>query len=58
MVRRNSAVVMADRLLLSMLVALPLLLGALSRIVPGKDKLSLDAGLTCRLGARTTQHHL
>ncbi len=47
MVRRNVAVVMADRLLLSMLLALPLVLGALSRIVPGGDGLSLDAGRRC-----------
>ncbi|MEO9324505.1 FHA domain-containing protein [Nocardioides sp. C4-1] len=46
LVRRNLAVVMADRLLLSMLLALPLVLGLLSRIVPGKDGLSLEsAGL-------------
>ena len=42
MVRRNAAVVVADRLLLTMLLALPVVLGALSRIVPGKDGLSLD----------------
>ena len=42
MVRRNAAVVVSDRLLLTMLLALPLVLGGLSRIVPGSDGLSLD----------------
>ncbi|WP_139977696.1 ATP-binding cassette domain-containing protein [Nocardioides litoris] len=43
LVRRNAAVVVADRLLLSMLLALPVVLGLLSRIVPGGNGLSLDA---------------
>ncbi len=47
MVRRNVAVVAADRLLLAMLVVLPLVLGGLSRLVPGSAGLSLDAGRTC-----------
>lgn len=42
LVRRNAAVMVADRLLLGMLLLLPLVLGALSRIVPGHDGLSLD----------------
>lgn len=44
LVARNSAVVMADRLLLGMLVLLPLILGGLSRLVPGSNGLSLEAG--------------
>ncbi|GAA5155115.1 FHA domain-containing protein [Nocardioides marinquilinus] len=47
MVRRNVAVVMADRLLLTMLLALPVVLGLLSRLVPGGAGLSLDASLSC-----------
>ncbi len=47
MVRRNVAVVASDRLLLAMLVLLPLVLGGLSRLVPGSAGLSLDAGRTC-----------
>ena len=42
LIRRNTAVVMADRLLLAMLVLLPLILGGLSRLVPGERGLSLD----------------
>jgi ABC-type multidrug transport system ATPase subunit/pSer/pThr/pTyr-binding forkhead associated (FHA) protein len=42
LIRRNTSVVMADRLLLTMLVLLPLILGGLSRLVPGKRGLSLD----------------
>jgi ABC-type multidrug transport system ATPase subunit/pSer/pThr/pTyr-binding forkhead associated (FHA) protein len=42
LVRRNVSVVMADRLLLAMLVLLPLILGGLSRLVPGERGLSLD----------------
>ena len=42
LVRRNLAVVLADRLLLTMLIALPLILGALSRLVPGDNGFSLD----------------
>ncbi|MBV6729449.1 FHA domain-containing protein [Nocardioides daeguensis] len=45
LVKRNLAVVLADRLLLGMLVLLPLILGALSRVVPGENGLSvLEAG--------------
>ncbi|TYL51451.1 FHA domain-containing protein [Nocardioides sp. BGMRC 2183] len=43
LVARNAAVVRSDRLLLGMLILLPLVLGALSRLVPGSDGLSLDA---------------
>ncbi|MDO9458268.1 ATP-binding cassette domain-containing protein, partial [Nocardioides sp.] len=50
LVRRNMAVVVADRLLLSMLLALPLVLGLLSRIVPGTDGLSLDDSRVCPPG--------
>jgi ABC-type multidrug transport system ATPase subunit len=42
LIRRNTSVVMADRLLLAMLVLLPLILGGLSRLVPGDRGLSLD----------------
>jgi len=42
LVRRNTSVVIADRLLLAMLVLLPLILGGLSRLVPGENGLSLD----------------
>jgi ABC-type multidrug transport system ATPase subunit/pSer/pThr/pTyr-binding forkhead associated (FHA) protein len=45
LVKRNLAVVLADRLLLGMLVLLPLILGGLSRVVPGHDGISiLEAG--------------
>ncbi|MBS44017.1 MAG: hypothetical protein CMH83_12810 [Nocardioides sp.] len=56
LVRRNAAVVLADRLLLTMLLALPLVLGGLSRLVPGSHGLSLDAGRSCpqRPGADVT----
>ncbi|MEZ0578302.1 FHA domain-containing protein [Nocardioides sp. MH1] len=47
LVRRNAAVVVADRLLLGMLLLLPLILGGLSRIVPGKSGLSLDDTRHC-----------
>lgn len=43
LVARNAAVVMADRLLLGMLLLLPLVLGGLSRLVPGSNGLSIDA---------------
>ncbi|WP_141014341.1 FHA domain-containing protein [Nocardioides sambongensis] len=43
LVARNAAVVRSDRLLLGMLLLLPLVLGALSRLVPGGDGLSLDS---------------
>ncbi|MDQ6523706.1 ATP-binding cassette domain-containing protein [Nocardioides sp. LHD-245] len=43
LVRRNLAVVLADRLLLGMLVLLPLILGGLSRVVPGSDGISVAA---------------
>ncbi len=42
LIRRNTSVVIADRLLLAMLVLLPLILGGLSRLVPGERGLSLD----------------
>ncbi len=41
LLRRNVAVVAADRLLLSMLVLMPVALGVLSRVVPGGSGLSL-----------------
>ncbi len=41
LVRRNLAVTVSDRLLLMMLLLLPLVLGALSRVVPGDDGFSL-----------------
>jgi len=49
LVRRNLAVTVADRMLLAMLVLMPLVLGALSRVVQGDDGLSIlgtadDAG--------------
>ncbi len=45
LVKRNLAVVFADRLLLGMLVLLPLILGGLSRVVPGSDGISIaEAG--------------
>ncbi|TQK69774.1 FHA modulated ABC efflux pump with fused ATPase and integral membrane subunit [Nocardioides sp. SLBN-35] len=45
LVKRNLAVVLADRLLLGMLVLLPLILGGLSRVVPGNDGISIaEAG--------------
>ena len=43
LVKRNLAVVFADKLLLGMLILLPLILGGLSRLVPGGDGISLDA---------------
>jgi ABC-type multidrug transport system permease subunit len=42
LVKRNLAVVLADKLLLGMLLLLPLILGGLSRLVPGSHGLSLD----------------
>lgn len=50
LVSRNIAVVKADRLLLGMLVLLPLILGGLSRLVPGENGLSLDATSGCPAG--------
>jgi ABC transport system ATP-binding/permease protein len=47
LVRRNAAVVVSDRLLLGMLLLLPLVLGGLSRLVPGTYGFSLDESLTC-----------
>lgn len=43
LIRRNLSVVVADRLLLTMLILMPLVLGGLSRLVPGDDGLSLRA---------------
>ncbi|THI95746.1 ATP-binding cassette domain-containing protein, partial [Nocardioides sp.] len=48
LVKRNLAVVLADRLLLGMLLLLPLILGGLSRLVPGSNGLSLDESRTRR----------
>ncbi len=47
LIRRNAAVVVSDRLLLGMLLLLPLVLGGLSRLVPGTYGFSLDESLTC-----------
>ena len=47
LVRRNAAVVVSDRLLLGMLLLLPLVLGGLSRLVPGTNGFSLDETLFC-----------
>ncbi|WP_082599302.1 FHA domain-containing protein [Nocardioides sp. Root151] len=41
LVRRNLAVTVSDRLLLMMLLLLPLVLGGLSRVVPGDDGFSI-----------------
>jgi len=41
LIRRNAAVVAADRLLLAMVIAMPLILGILSRVVPGQGGFSL-----------------
>lgn len=43
LIKRNLAVVLADRLLLGMLVLLPLILGGLSRVVPGSNGISIMA---------------
>lgn len=42
LVRRNLAVTFADKLLLAMLLLMPLVLGGLSRVVPGDSGLSLS----------------
>jgi ABC-type multidrug transport system ATPase subunit/pSer/pThr/pTyr-binding forkhead associated (FHA) protein len=47
LVRRNAAVVVADRLLLGLLLLLPVVLGGLSRLVPGTSGFSLDDTLFC-----------
>lgn len=41
LIRRNVAVIAGDRLLLTMIVAMPLVLGILSRVVPGSAGMSL-----------------
>lgn len=48
LVRRDLAITVADKLLLAMLLLMPLVLGGLSRIVPGSHGLSLsqDSGYT------------
>lgn len=43
LVRRTASVTFADRLTVGMLVVMPILLGALSRVVPGESGLSLVA---------------
>ncbi|WP_300401330.1 ATP-binding cassette domain-containing protein [Nocardioides sp.] len=58
LIRRNLAVVVADRLLLTMLVALPLVLGGLSRLVPGEHGLSLDAALAAGDGSQEVRQRL
>jgi len=50
LIARNAAVVVSDRLLLGMLLLLPLVLGGLSRLVPGDDGLSLDEARSCPPG--------
>jgi hypothetical protein len=57
LVARNAAVVVADRLLLGMLLLLPLVLGGLSRLVPGTSGLSLDHTRTCPPGTRLAVGH-
>jgi ABC-type multidrug transport system ATPase subunit/pSer/pThr/pTyr-binding forkhead associated (FHA) protein len=47
LVRRNAAVVVSDRLLLGLLLLLPVVLGGLSRLVPGTSGFSLDDTLFC-----------
>ena len=47
LVGRNTAVVVADRLLLGLLLLLPLVLGGLSRLVPGTSGFSLDDTRFC-----------
>jgi hypothetical protein len=47
LISRNLAVMVSDRLLLSMLLLLPLILGGLSRIVPGSNGLSLNSSEQC-----------
>ncbi|GAB4002643.1 ATP-binding cassette domain-containing protein [Nocardioides ultimimeridianus] len=56
LVSRNLAVVMADRLLLGMLLLLPLILGGLSRLVPGRDGMSLWRTLKCADGMKRIAH--
>ncbi|MBM9459609.1 ATP-binding cassette domain-containing protein [Nocardioides sp. zg-536] len=58
LVQRNLAVVLADRLLLGMLVMLPLILGGLSRLVPGSDGLSVADALASGEGAAEPQQRL
>jgi ABC transport system ATP-binding/permease protein len=53
LVARNLAVLVSDRLLLGMLLLLPLILGGLSRLVPGDDGLSLDTSERCPPGSET-----
>ncbi len=43
LVRRNLAVTVSDRMLLSMLVAMPIVLGLLSKVVPGSAGFSMRA---------------
>jgi hypothetical protein len=47
LIKRNLSVVVSDRLLLGMLLLLPLILGGLSRLVPGSSGLSLDDTRIC-----------
>ncbi len=47
LVGRNAAVVVSDRLLLGLLLLLPIVLGGLSRLVPGTNGFSLDETLFC-----------
>ena len=58
LVKRNLAVVLADRLLLGMLVLLPLILGGLSRLVGGGAGLSLDQAFANGDGIKEAQQRL
>lgn len=58
LVQRNLAVVFADKLLLGMLVLLPLILGGLSRLVPGSAGLSLDEAFAEGKGIGEAQQRL
>ncbi|MBU2696017.1 FHA domain-containing protein [Nocardioides sp. WV_118_6] len=58
LVKRNLAVVLADRLLLGMLVLLPLILGGLSRLVGGGGGLSLDEAFANGDGIKEAQQRL
>lgn len=50
LIARNLAVTVSDRLLLAMLVLMPIVLGLLSRVVPGDDGLSIQDTMSTRPG--------
>ncbi|WP_418063887.1 FHA domain-containing protein [Pimelobacter simplex] len=58
LIKRNLAVVLADKLLLGMLVLLPLILGGLSRLVGGGGGLSLDEAFANGDGIKEAQQRL